>query len=248
MTNEATAIPLVGSHVGKNNPPLDKTEISAFLQQNPEFLFGFLAEHGQAQLPSILEALLESDPALLTEITLPLPANGTASLPHAQMRIMRQRIARLTQQIQQLGATAEENARFDQLLHDFATGLLRATARTPEYLSTLIREYFTVDAVQLLRYTDISPQGKQTLHGWLESRTPLCGRLNEAHRQIVFDAHFPDTGSAALIAVGNNPLHPDWILALGRHTPDGFNPTQGTLFLNQIGELATAFLCTPINN
>lgn len=234
MTNEATAIPLVDN----SNQSPDKTAIIDFLQQNPEFL----VEHCQTQLQSVLEQLLQSSPTVLTEIELPLPPEGVASLPHAQLRILRERVARLTHQINLLRATAEDNARLDQILHDFASDLLRAPQRTSEQLSNLIHRHFTVDAVELVRYSDVTPQAKQSIKGWLESRTPLCGRLNEAQRQLVFDAQFPDTGSAALIAVGNNPIEPDWILALGRHTPDGFNPTQGTLFLNQIGDLAAAFL------
>lgn len=234
MKNEATAIPLIEN----SNKSPDTMAVIEFLHQNPEFL----ADHCQTQLQSVLEQLLESSPMLLTEITLPSPPEGVASLPHVQLRILRERVARLTHQIDSLRATAEDNARLDQVLHDFASDLLRTPERAPEQLSALIHRHFTVDAVELVRYADMTPQAKQTLRGWLDSRTPLCGRLNEAQRQLVFDAHFPDTGSAALIAVGNNPIEPDWILALGRHAPDGFNPTQGTLFLSQIGDLAAAFL------
>jgi uncharacterized protein len=154
----------------------------------------------------------------------------------------------LRHQIDSLRATAEDNAQLDQVLHDFASDLLQTPAREPEQLIDLIHRHFTVDAVELIRHTDMTPQKRAPLRGWLESKTPLCGRLNEAQRQLVFDAHFPDTGSAALIAVGQNPKEPDWILALGRHAPDGFNPTQGTLFLSQIGDLAAAFLCPPVSN
>lgn len=234
MTNEATAISLVDT----NQSP-DKTTVIEFLHQNPRFL----VEHCQAQLPSVLEAVLDANPALLTQINLPAPPEGVASLPHIQMRITRERVARLTQQIDQLRITAEDNARLDRVLHTFAMDLLQTEHRAADQLIALIHQHFTVDAVELLRYSDSSATGKQALRGWLESRTPLCGRLSEAQRQLVFDTHFPDTGSAALIAVGSNPEEPDWILALGRHAPDGFNPAQGTLFLSQIGDLATAFLC-----
>lgn len=235
MTNEVTAIPLVDN--SKQSP--DKTAVAEFLRQNP----GFLVEYGQTQLLSVLEQILESSPALLTEIQLPLPPGGVASLPHIQLHILRDQVARLTRQINLLRTTARNNARLDQVMHDFASDLLRSPQRDSEQLSALIHRHFTVDAVELLRYADITPQAKQALRGWLDSRTPLCGRLNEAQRQLVFDAHFPDTGSAALIAVGSNLAEPDWILALGRHAPDGFNPTQGPLFLSQMGELASIFLC-----
>ena len=103
MTNEATAIPLVDN----SNPSPDKTAVTEFLQQNP----GFLAEHCQTQLRSVLEELLESSPTLLTEIELPSPPDGVASLPHVQLRILRERVARLTRQINLLRTTAEDNAR-----------------------------------------------------------------------------------------------------------------------------------------
>jgi len=159
------------------------------------------------------------------------------------LRLLRERVARLTHQIDLLHSTAQDNARLDQVLHDFASDLLRMPERKPEQLSDLLDRHFTVDAISLICFTDIPILAKQTLRGWLDSRTPLCGRLSEAQRQLVFDANFPETGSVAMISIGENMQEPGWILALGRHAPDGFNPTQGTLFLRQIGELATAFLC-----
>ena len=234
MTNEAAAIPLIDTHP----PAADQEAVAQFLRQNPAFFLEQIHTH----LPEVLAQALADSPQLLTEIELPMPPAGVASLPHVVMRIQRERLARTTRQIERLSATAKDNARLDQILHHFASDLLRAPQRHPEQVIRCIHRHFTVDAAALVPYGRLDPASKAVLKGWLDSQTPLCGRLSEAQRPLVFDAQFPQTGSAALIAVGPQPTEPDWILALGRHAPDGFNPTQGTLFLSQIGDLVGAFL------
>ncbi len=235
MTTEAATARLINP----DSSPPDTQALSAFLASNPDFLPILCA----TELKGVLEALLAQEPAVLADLVLPSPPDGVASLPHTQQRLWREKLARLTYKINDLSTTAENNARLDRVLHNFACALLRAADRDPNQVIALIHQHFTVDSAQLIVYDELDSQTKQLLEGWLTSSTPLCGRLNETQRQAVFGNEFPDTGSAALIAMGQKPTQPHWILALGRFTPDGFNPSQGTLFLSQIGELVHSFLC-----
>lgn len=219
---------------------LDARQVAAFLQTHPDFL----PRHVAAQLKDTLENLFAENPGLLTDLQLSAPSNGTISLPHVQLRLWRERLARLEHTIAQLHVTAENNAQLDQIMHDFARALLGAQQRTEQDLRAIIDEHFVIDTVRVLPLDTLQPEQIDALQGWLSSDTPLCGRLTDAQRRIVFDADFPETGSAALIALCPQPDN-RLILALGRHAPDGFNPSQGTLFLKQIGQLAETFLSEP---
>ncbi|MGC8697614.1 MAG: DUF484 family protein, partial [Halothiobacillus sp.] len=211
----------------------DAPTLAAFLAAHPDYF----ASLGAAELSPVLQALLHQQPKLVAELTLPLPPAGVTSLPHAQLQIYREQLARLKSTLNALRATAESNAALDRVLHEFACALLCAPQRTAEQVVTLLHQHFAVDTAQLIALQALNPATQGLLEGFLASRTPLCGRLSEAQRHALFGAELPDTGSAALIAIGANLAQPRWILALGRIAPDGFNPSQGTLFLTQIGEL-----------
>jgi uncharacterized protein YigA (DUF484 family) len=220
--------------------------IADFLSAHPNYLTDYFTHHGTDELATALNVLAQQRPDLFAELTLPTPPQGVASLPHAQMRIWRERLNRLNRTFETLHATAEANAALDRVLHHFACALLREPKRTAEHVVALLHQHFAVDTAKLIALDTLTPPARQALEGWLASHTPLCGRLNEAQRHALFGAELPDTGSAALIAIGHATEQPGWILALGRITPDGFNPSQGTVFLTQIGELVSAYLsCKP---
>lgn len=228
------------------NPIPDATQVTAFLQKHPDFL----SHHVADTLRTTLENLLANDPSLIADLTLPRPPEGVASLPHVQLRLWRERLARLEHKISALHDTAKNNAQLDQVMHDFALTLLQSDCRTPAALSRSLHAHFPLDAVRIIPVADLKPDQSAPLQGWLSSGMPLCGRLNDQQRRVLFEADFPETGSVALMALPIDPAVKSttdlakigFILALGRHAPDGFNPSQGTLFLQQIGQLAGVFL------
>lgn len=224
-------------------PPAPAAEnVVAFLNAHPDFL----SRHVAGQLRETLEGVLNDNPALLADLDLPHPPSGIASLPHVQLRLWRERLARLEHTISDLHDTAESNARLDRIMHEFARALLASDVRSAEQLKRIIHAHFSVDAIRLQPLAELTAEQIAPLQGWLDSHTPLCGRLSDAQRRVLFDADFPETGSAALIALQPHPKT-TLILVLGRHAPDGFNPGQGTLFLEQIGQLAETFLGVPEN-
>ncbi|MDA3877200.1 MAG: DUF484 family protein [Halothiobacillus sp.] len=224
-------------------PPLDPKQVTAFLNEHPNFL----PQQVASQLRATLEHVLAENPDLVAELELPHPPVGVTSLPHVQLRLWRERLARLEHKITQLHVAAENNARLDQIMHDLAFDLIGTEHRSPERLCAIIHNHFTIDMIRVLPLSELSADQMASLQGWLSSESPLCGRLNDAQRRTLFDADFPETGSAALIVLKPRP-ETGLILALGRFAPDGFNPSQGTLFLKQIGELAAAFLREPVRS
>lgn len=223
-------------------PPSTLTveRVTAFLHENP----AFLPYHVADRLRDTLENLLAENPSLIAELELPYPPDGVTSLPHVQLRLWRERLSRQEHTITQLHATAENNARLDQIMHDFAVALLGSEQHTPARLCSIIHDHFAVDAIRVLPLADLQADQIAPLQGWLTSDNPYCGRLSDTQRRVLFGEDLPETGSAALIALTTRP-GTRFVLALGRHAPDGFNPSQGSLFLKQIGQLAETFLDEP---
>ena len=182
-------------------------------------------------------------PEVLDAVELPGPPQPIVSLHHWQLRRWRQRAMRQQTALDQLHQVAADNAEADRLLHRFCQALLGATDRSPATLERLISETFEVDTCRVMAVSELDGETRGQLAGWLDNPVPHCGRLQDGVRGQLFGDALPQTGSAALISVaddaGTSGRH---IVALGRRLPDGFNPAQGTHFLEQIGELAGAFL------
>ncbi|MFW5953699.1 MAG: DUF484 family protein [Guyparkeria sp.] len=190
--------------------------------------------------------LLVDHPELIERLELPGPPAPAASLHHWQLRRWRGQANRHRQALDQLHRVAEENAVADRLLHRFCQALLEADDRSHEMLDRLIKKTFEVNASRVAALADLGQASRKQLAGWLDNPFPHCGRITDTVREELFGPALAQTGSAALIAVrAGGADHTTHVVALGRHTPDGFNPAQGTHFLEQIGELAAAFLPAP---
>ncbi len=190
--------------------------------------------------------LLIDNPELIDRLELPGPPAPAASLHHWQLRRWRGQATRHRQALDRLHRVAEENAAADRLLHRFCQALLAADDRSDGTLEQLVRATFEVDAGRVASLAGLGTASRSQLAGWLDNPVPHCGRIADAVRDELFGSALAQTGSAALIAVraggADDITH---VIALGRHAPDGFNPAQGTHFLEQIGELAAAFLPAP---
>lgn len=213
----------------------------ALFAQHPNFLAETLALKTPEALAEFVAAALGAQPDWLTQLELSEPGGEVISLPHRQLRAWREKLAQQTAAVAYLRQTAELNAALDHKMHTFSCALLTAPRRDADTACDLIRQHFAVDAVTLTQWIALDATARQSLEGWKASQAPLCGRLTETQRRALLGADFPETGSAAVVAVttSSDSLR---ILALGRFAPDGFTPAQGTLFVAQIGELVGAFL------
>lgn len=210
------------------------------------------AEVGNQQTPSA-EAVLAylrahpdlflEHPEILDHIELPGPPEPVASLHHWQLRRWRGQALGHRHALDQLHQVAAANAEADRLLHRFCEGLLNTTDRSPPTLEKQMQADFEIDACRVVPLADLDAETRKLLAGWLDNPTPFCGRPHDTVRETLFGDALPQTGSVALITVPSRESGPtQHIVALGRRLPDGFNPAQGTHFLEQIGELAGAFL------
>lgn len=187
-------------------------------------------------------------PDVLDHIELPGPPQPAVSLHHWQLRRWRGEAIRHRDALDQLHRVAADNAAADRLLHRFCEGLLAAADRSTTTLEDQLRAHFEIDACRVVPLAGLDAETRGLLAGWLDNPTPYRGRLHDTVRETLFGDALPQTGSAALIAVPSTAsgaarhLVAHHLIALGRRLPDGFNPAQGTHFLEQIGELAGAFL------
>jgi len=196
-------------------------EVAAYLQKHPDFF--------------------TANPALIEDLELPGPPASVSSLHHWQLRRWRSRAHKLANKLAQLHWIAEQNAESDALLHKFACQLIALPDNDEQALKETLHALFEVDAVTIWPRQSLSPYARKTLSGWFDNPAIRCGHVGAQLTDDLFSGELPETGSTALIPLTVREHSVSHILALGRKNPDGFNPAQGTLFLEQIGELACAY-------
>ncbi|MFP4154188.1 MAG: DUF484 family protein [Halothiobacillaceae bacterium] len=207
-----------------DDAPLSASAVADYLRDHPEFF-------------------LDHDD-LVAELRLPGPPREVASLPHRQLAIWRQRHRKLSTRLEQIIRNAEENARHDAQMHALVCDWLPRVGRPDalEHVLALLRARFDLDAACYRPWSTLAEDQRRCFGSFLEARYPVCGRITDDQRRILFEDSMPETGSGAMIPVGGLPGPLLGILALGRNAPDGFRPDQGTVFLTQIGELLAAGL------
>ncbi|WP_407276418.1 DUF484 family protein [Halothiobacillus sp. DCM-1] len=221
-----------------------KEALRALFEQHADYLAQSLALESPRVLADFVQAAIEAQPDWLGAVDLPEPEGGVISLPHRQLRTLRAQLAAQASVVSYLHQTAEQNAAMDRKMHEFTCALLTTARGDADALCALLRSHFSIDVTTLHTWRSLDPSAQHALQGWKASGTPLCGRLSDPQRSALLGAEFPHTGSAAVVAVPGALADDLQVLAMGRFAPDGFTPAQGTLFLTQIGELASAFLRT----
>lgn len=215
-------------------------EIDNDREVNAEAVLAYLRTHPD---------LFLDHPDVLDHIELPGPPQPALSLHHWQLRRWRGQAIRHRDALDRLHQVAADNAAADRLLHRLCEGLLGAADRSPTTLEDQLRAQFDIDACRVVPVAELDGETRGLLAGWLDNPAPFCGRPHDTVREALFGDALPQTGSAALIAVpARAPASARYIVAMGRRLPDGFNPAQGTHFLEQIGELADAFLGQPASD
>lgn len=197
-------------------------DVAAYLKAHPDF---FLA-----------------NPTLIEDLELPGPPTEVSSLHHWQLRRWRSRAHKMAHKLAQLHWIAEQNAESDALLHQLACKLVALPDNDPDAFKQALHALFAVDTIAIWPRQALPAKARKALRGWFDNPAIRCGHIGAELTGILFDQQLPETGSTALIALSIREHSITHVLALGRSNPDGFNPAQGTLFLEQIGELAEAYL------
>ncbi|GAB4167799.1 MAG: DUF484 family protein [Wenzhouxiangellaceae bacterium] len=194
---------------------------------------------------------LRNQPELLAELEIPhQTGTGARSLIEHQVETLRRQKQELNDQLTRLAQIAEQNEQRLRRVHRLTLQL--ATAATVpaviEALSAELGSNFGADTVALLLQGSLPDQAPAAaglrplpspLPDWLnellERGEPVCGRLTQAKRELLFGAQAAaETRSAAVV-----PLARIGVLAIGAASPDRFQPDMGTLFLGLLGEALT---------
>jgi uncharacterized protein YigA (DUF484 family) len=218
-------------------PDIDESQITAYLQSNPEFF--------------------ERHPALLAKLRLPHTPGGPAvSLVERQVAVLRQDNIKLERKLRDLLDVAHGNDQLAGKIHKLALQLMRADgpAEVIAQLEEQLRLSFKADRAMLvlfkgsddlitsrfLRVVDRDDEELAPFRTFLESGNARCGRIRDAQRKFLFGEGDVEIGSAALLPLGEGAT--TGFLAVGSRDVDHFHPGKSIDFLARLGELVTCAL------
>ncbi|MFV8834966.1 DUF484 family protein [Aquisalimonas sp.] len=216
----------------QNSAGLDDTlpeeAVSAYLEENPDFF----ARH----------------PALVTRLRIPHECGDATSLITYQVARLRDENKQLKRRLDDLLQVARDNDRLADQLHRLTLELMDSQD-LDGLLQTLkdgLRHQFQSDLVAIALLPTqgeaggqdvLSPDDQAVFGDFIKAAKPRLGRLDPAQAALLFGDAADRLGSAAIVPISDNH-HVSGILAVGSFEPDRFNPSQGTVFLRQLGQLA----------
>jgi len=212
---------------------LQAEQVALWLRERPDFFIG--------------------QGALLDELRIPHRA-GTVSLLEYQAQLLRGENAKLRERLAQLQQTAEANDRLFQATRKLLLALLAAPTLN-ELLQALRRcllEEFQVPVVSLMLFhkepLKLSAhflqcpirEARQAVGSLLKGSGQLCGALRDNELAFLFAEQAKAVSSAAVLPLRGESLY--GLLALGSPDPQRYSATQGTLFLDYLGEVLPCLL------
>jgi uncharacterized protein YigA (DUF484 family) len=222
------------------SPTINIDDVLAYLKSNPDTA---------SQHPQLLEYIQ------LTDDQNP----GVASLIEKQATVLREKVARMHRQTDDLIASARENESIQGRVFDLAIEVMRETS-LDNLLSNLyscLQDRFSVDFVSIKVPLDLatnsglaefnaSYQKDERFLLALARIGKLSARCDQRYPEPLLSFLFEDAakniGSAALLPLKLSLGEKDitGLLALGANSPDRFNANLGTHHLERIGDIAVA--------
>lgn len=208
-------------------------EVAAWLRRHPRFLQQF--------------------PDLALTLVVPRDEGTAASLASYQLEVLRDKNRELSRRLQELFANAQQNERLAVRTHQLALALMRQSSAgdTLRAMAATLSEEFEGDLVRIVVFQPVPgmeeadwlhvvDEGDAALDAFrdcLADGEPICGRLQPAKNDLLYDARVEEVQSSALL-----PLPGVGLVAVGSHDANRFYPGMGTLFLRMMGEALTTAL------
>ena len=197
---------------------------------------------------------------LLADMNLPHnPSGQTVSLVERQVSVLRERNVEVRHRLNQL----IENARANDLLFDKTKRLtlsLLNTQQLDDCLDALffgLQQEFDIHFSQVLIIADPdinmpSPANKQArlvdaeqidghLPKIIKNRRAICGQLDQAEKEFIFESKASEIGSTAIA-----PLYYEnrtiGAIAIANRDPEFYRSSMNTLFLNYIADILSRLL------
>jgi uncharacterized protein YigA (DUF484 family) len=208
-------------------------EVALYLQENPEFF----EEHAD----------------LMSHLVIPHPHGGrTISITERQMLSLRDKNKQLEGKMDELLQFGEENDSISEKMHRLGVAMIAASS-FQSVLHTLnfhLRDDFSIPHValrlwdrpenveELPEFADVSDE----LQAFAETLSqPYCGSTSGFETSSWFGDASKHVRSQALIAMRNGG-GTIGMIALGSEDPQRFYVGMGTLYLERLGEMASAAL------
>ncbi len=212
---------------------MDEAKVKQFLMKNPKFLI--------------------ENSELLSHIELEYGEQDTFSLVERQVKTLRDKNSQLQGQQIEVLATAHANEELLIMCNQFMRELID-NADLSDLCNRIIsrlKSLFQLDDVAMVLvgdFNDCEPakvyssahQLKGLLNCQFPDDQPLCGRLGQEPKLVLFGEGSYAYQSCALIPLGNNCTH--GVIALASKDVERFDPNMGTLFIELLAKYITALI------
>ena len=206
-----------------------------------------------------VEAYLKSHPTffedhleLLEQLRVPHPCGEAVSLVSRQLDFLRDKVRRLSRQMDDLVQIARENDALHQRVHQLGLTLIdsKSVEDVLAGLDWALHQYFQADfaEVRLLDAKFSTPIGNlllgtsdvgfSVLNALVEEAKPLCGPAQYELTQILFGEHAEAVASMAILPLKHAGVH--GVLAIGSRDQNRFRSDMGLSFLIQMSEVLAA--------
>lgn len=194
----------------------------------------------------------ENNLDILSELRLPHPSGTAISLIERQVNVLRDNNHKLEQKLNNLIQIARDNDRLNSRVQKMTLALMETTALDEVFytVQVILRSEFNADSTSMRCFRE--PKHATTLDPALfikrdtslekkfskffQRSKPLCGPLESAQVNFLFDDNADTIISAALVPI-TSQQEIIGMLAIGSHDINRFHPAMGTLFLTYIGEM-----------
>ncbi len=212
---------------------MDEAKVRQYLLDNPSFLV--------------------KNPELLSHIELQYGEQETFSLVERQVKTLRDKNSKLQGQQIEMLQTAHANEELLILCNQFMLDLVECQnlqALTATIVSQL-KSSFNLDGAAIILVGDYEPcapaqvfetpeQIKELLNCQFPDNQPLCGRLGQTPKELLFGELSYNYQSCALIPLGEGCQK--GLLALASKDVARFDPEMGTLFVELLAKFVTAVI------
>lgn len=221
--------------MGNPEHSLSAEQVSAFLQQNRDFLL--------------------TQPEVLQQLELADSPPGTISLAQRQREQLQHKNRQLQEQLHALLDNAHSNTSLQLRVNQLVLDLLDCRDGS-ELLTTLmdkLKQEFAADSVSLrLFYQGDTPLALPKLDAniaelhaddpklkafdhMIDKQQPVCGRLTKAQKQVLFADDADKIHSIACLPLGHGPCA--GLLAIASKDANRFHADMGTEYLHFLGEV-----------
>ena len=217
-------------------PAISKQQVEEFLRDNPDFF--------------------EDHASLLANLQVPHPSGSAVSLIERQVSVLREQNRSYKRKLMELVQVGRDNDKLNRHLHKLTLSLFRSKSFhdvIDAIVDSLDNEFnATHTALRLAGLDDIKDVPREinvmsgndpeleTFRLFFQTAKPACNVLKPEQMQYLFGDNARKIGSTALVPLGEGCRF--GILAIGSDDPQRFHPAMDTLFLSNLGDLASAAL------